>query len=149
MKGSGPSVNQVATKMSSPRWIIFISLCHLCSNLLMNSPTKVVGDQFIIRHPPHPSCQFGWPQLWLCGSSALQRIINACNECEVFQVVDHSVDVPLVAAMTETSCAFFSLPAEDKLSRGSNSLRSNAGSLTRTLKRSRKASRGTDAGTVS
>ncbi|OMO57049.1 Oxoglutarate/iron-dependent dioxygenase [Corchorus capsularis] len=44
-----------------------------------------------------------------------QKIVEACEDWGIFQVVDHGVDTKLVSDMTRLAREFFALPAEDKL----------------------------------
>ncbi|KAL9661026.1 hypothetical protein QQ045_025845 [Rhodiola kirilowii] len=44
-----------------------------------------------------------------------KKIVDACEDWGVFQVVDHGVDPDLVADMTKLAREFFALPPEDKL----------------------------------
>ncbi|XVF18026.1 hypothetical protein REPUB_Repub10bG0175800 [Reevesia pubescens] len=43
------------------------------------------------------------------------KIVEACENWGIFQVVDHGVDTKLISEMTRLAREFFSLPAEDKL----------------------------------
>ncbi|PIN08942.1 Iron/ascorbate family oxidoreductase [Handroanthus impetiginosus] len=44
-----------------------------------------------------------------------QKIVAACEDWGIFQVVDHGVDSKLIADMTRLAREFFALPAEEKL----------------------------------
>ncbi|KAK4434620.1 Naringenin,2-oxoglutarate 3-dioxygenase [Sesamum alatum] len=44
-----------------------------------------------------------------------RKIVSACEEWGIFQVVDHGVDSKLIADMTRLAGEFFALPAEEKL----------------------------------
>lgn len=44
-----------------------------------------------------------------------RRIVEACEDWGIFQVVDHGVDPKLVEDMTRLAREFFALPAEEKL----------------------------------
>lgn len=44
-----------------------------------------------------------------------KKIVEACEDWGVFQVVDHGVDTKLVSEMPRLAREFFALPAEDKL----------------------------------
>ena len=44
-----------------------------------------------------------------------EKIVKACEEWGIFQVVDHGVDTKLVSGMTRLAKEFFALPAEEKL----------------------------------
>ncbi|KAK8517669.1 hypothetical protein V6N13_127826 [Hibiscus sabdariffa] len=44
-----------------------------------------------------------------------KKIVEACEDWGVFQVVDHGVDAKLISDMTRLAKQFFALPAEDKL----------------------------------
>lgn len=44
-----------------------------------------------------------------------RRIVAACEDWGIFQVVDHGVDAALVAHMTALARDFFALPPDDKL----------------------------------
>ena len=44
-----------------------------------------------------------------------RKIVEACEEWGIFQVVDHGVNPLLIAEMTKLSMEFFSLPPEEKL----------------------------------
>ncbi|KAL8152013.1 hypothetical protein V2J09_021821 [Rumex salicifolius] len=44
-----------------------------------------------------------------------KKIVEACEDWGVFQVVDHGVETKLVSEMTRLAREFFALPAEDKL----------------------------------
>ena len=43
------------------------------------------------------------------------KIVKACEEWGVFQIVDHGVDAKLVSEMTTLAKEFFALPPEEKL----------------------------------
>ncbi|KAL6010361.1 envelope glycoprotein [Asimina triloba] len=44
-----------------------------------------------------------------------KKIVDACEDWGVFQVVDHGIDDDLISYMTRLAREFFALPAEDKL----------------------------------
>ncbi|PKH91774.1 hypothetical protein CRG98_049861, partial [Punica granatum] len=44
-----------------------------------------------------------------------RKIVEACEDWGIFQVVDHGVDAKLVQDMTRLAREFFALPAEEKL----------------------------------
>lgn len=44
-----------------------------------------------------------------------RKIVAACEEWGIFQVVDHGVDADLIADMTRLAKEFFALPPEEKL----------------------------------
>jgi len=44
-----------------------------------------------------------------------QKIVEACENWGIFQVVDHGVDQKLVSEMTRLATQFFALPPEEKL----------------------------------
>ncbi|KMZ67345.1 Naringenin,2-oxoglutarate 3-dioxygenase [Zostera marina] len=44
-----------------------------------------------------------------------QKIVDACEDWGVFQVIDHGVDVDLISQMTSYAKEFFALPPEEKL----------------------------------
>nr|ALB35017.1 flavanone-3-hydroxylase [Hibiscus sabdariffa] len=44
-----------------------------------------------------------------------KKIVEACEDWGVFQVVDHGLDAKLISDMTRLAKEFFALPAEDKL----------------------------------
>ena len=46
----------------------------------------------------------------ICG-----KIVEACEEWGIFQVIDHGVDTKLVSEMTRLAKDFFALPPEEKL----------------------------------
>ncbi|KAL8059212.1 hypothetical protein ABFX02_03G071000 [Erythranthe guttata] len=53
-----------------------------------------------------------------CGgerAETCRKIVAACEEWGIFQVVDHGVDTELVKDMTRSAREFFDLPAEEKL----------------------------------
>lgn len=43
------------------------------------------------------------------------KIVKACEDWGIFQVVDHGIDSGLISEMTRLSREFFALPAEEKL----------------------------------
>lgn len=43
------------------------------------------------------------------------KIVEACEEWGIFQIVDHGVDTKLISQMTRLSKEFFALPPEEKL----------------------------------
>ena len=43
------------------------------------------------------------------------KIVEACEDWGVFQIVDHGVDAKLVSEMTTLAKEFFALPPEEKL----------------------------------
>ncbi|ESW28135.1 hypothetical protein PHAVU_003G261900 [Phaseolus vulgaris] len=47
--------------------------------------------------------------------SICQKIVQACEDWGIFQVVDHGVDQKLVSEMTRLATQFFALPPEEKL----------------------------------
>jgi naringenin 3-dioxygenase len=44
-----------------------------------------------------------------------KKIVEACEEWGIFQIVDHGVDTKLISEMTHLSREFFALPPEEKL----------------------------------
>jgi naringenin 3-dioxygenase len=44
-----------------------------------------------------------------------KKIVEACEDWGVFQVVDHGVDATLISEMTRYAREFFTLPPEEKL----------------------------------
>ncbi|XP_027347564.1 naringenin,2-oxoglutarate 3-dioxygenase-like [Abrus precatorius] len=48
-------------------------------------------------------------------SEICQKIVEACEDWGIFQVVDHGVDDQLIAQMTRLAKEFFALPPEEKL----------------------------------
>ncbi|PON42671.1 Oxoglutarate/iron-dependent dioxygenase [Parasponia andersonii] len=48
-------------------------------------------------------------------SEICKKIVEACEDWGIFQVVDHGVDTKLVAEMTRLAREFFALPPEEKL----------------------------------
>jgi len=44
-----------------------------------------------------------------------KKIVEACEEWGVFQIVDHGVDTQLISEMTRLAKEFFALPPEEKL----------------------------------
>ncbi|KAD3640700.1 hypothetical protein E3N88_29923 [Mikania micrantha] len=44
-----------------------------------------------------------------------EKIVNACEDWGIFQVVDHGVDAELLLEMTRLATEFFNLPPEEKL----------------------------------
>lgn len=48
-------------------------------------------------------------------SEICRKIVEACEDWGIFQVVDHGVDSELIADMTRLAREFFSLPPEEKL----------------------------------
>ena len=44
-----------------------------------------------------------------------EKIIKACEDWGIFQVVDHGVDTKLLSEMTRLAREFFAMPAEEKL----------------------------------
>ncbi|XP_021908198.1 naringenin,2-oxoglutarate 3-dioxygenase [Carica papaya] len=44
-----------------------------------------------------------------------EKIVAACEDWGIFQVVDHGVDAKLISEMTRLASEFFALPAEEKL----------------------------------
>ncbi|KAH0770996.1 hypothetical protein KY290_014977 [Solanum tuberosum] len=44
-----------------------------------------------------------------------EKIVNACEDWGVFQVIDHGVDAELISKMTKLAKEFFELPPEEKL----------------------------------
>ncbi|XP_062102569.1 naringenin,2-oxoglutarate 3-dioxygenase-like [Humulus lupulus] len=48
-------------------------------------------------------------------SEIRRKIVEACEQWGVFQVVDHGVDTTLIAEMTRLAHEFFALPPEEKL----------------------------------
>ena len=48
-------------------------------------------------------------------SEICRKIVEACEDWGIFQVVDHGVDANLVSDMTRLAREFFALPAEEKL----------------------------------
>nr|BAE72878.1 flavanone 3-hydroxylase [Glandularia x hybrida] len=48
-------------------------------------------------------------------AEACKKIVAACEEWGIFQVVDHGIDAKLIKDMTRLAREFFALPAEEKL----------------------------------
>ncbi|GAY57807.1 hypothetical protein CUMW_182280 [Citrus unshiu] len=46
-----------------------------------------------------------------------KKIVEACEDWGIFQVVDHGVDAKLISDMTRLATEFFALPPEEKLNR--------------------------------
>ena len=44
-----------------------------------------------------------------------KKIVEACEDWGIFQVVDHGVDAKLISGMTRLATEFFALPPEEKL----------------------------------
>lgn len=44
-----------------------------------------------------------------------EKIVKACEDWGIFQVVDHGIDAKLLSEMTRLAREFFQLPAEEKL----------------------------------
>ncbi|XP_071693189.1 naringenin,2-oxoglutarate 3-dioxygenase [Rutidosis leptorrhynchoides] len=49
-----------------------------------------------------------------CRADICKKIVKACEEWGIFQVIDHGVDVKLLSEMTKLAREFFALPAEEK-----------------------------------
>lgn len=48
-------------------------------------------------------------------SEICKKIVEACEDWGIFQVVDHGVDTNLISEMTSLAREFFALPPEEKL----------------------------------
>ncbi|XP_015067080.1 naringenin,2-oxoglutarate 3-dioxygenase [Solanum pennellii] len=48
-------------------------------------------------------------------SEICEKIVNACEDWGVFQVIDHGVDAQLISQMTKLAKEFFELPPDEKL----------------------------------
>lgn len=48
-------------------------------------------------------------------SQICRKIVEACEDWGIFQVVDHGIDIDLISEMTRLARQFFALPAEEKL----------------------------------
>ncbi|KAH0700166.1 hypothetical protein KY284_014381 [Solanum tuberosum] len=48
-------------------------------------------------------------------SEICEKIVNACEDWGVFQVIDHGVDAQLISEMTKLAKEFFELPPDEKL----------------------------------
>ncbi|KAF5199364.1 Naringenin,2-oxoglutarate 3-dioxygenase [Thalictrum thalictroides] len=48
-------------------------------------------------------------------SEICKKIVNACEDWGIFQIVDHGVDTSLISEMSRLAREFFALPPEDKL----------------------------------
>ncbi|PIA53047.1 hypothetical protein AQUCO_01000722v1 [Aquilegia coerulea] len=48
-------------------------------------------------------------------SEICKKIVNACEDWGIFQIVDHGVDTSLITEMSRLAKEFFALPPEDKL----------------------------------
>ena len=48
-------------------------------------------------------------------SEICKKIVEACEDWGIFQVVDHGVDVKLISEMTRLAREFFALPPDEKL----------------------------------
>lgn len=48
-------------------------------------------------------------------SEICRKIVEACEDWGIFQVVDHGVDADLISDMSHLAKEFFDLPAEEKL----------------------------------
>lgn len=44
-----------------------------------------------------------------------KKIVDACEDWGIFQVIDHGVDLNLISQMTNLARDFFALPPEEKL----------------------------------
>lgn len=45
----------------------------------------------------------------------LKKVVKACEEWGIFQLVDHDIDIELINEMTKFTKEFFALPDEEKL----------------------------------
>ncbi|KAG5623325.1 hypothetical protein H5410_008543 [Solanum commersonii] len=48
-------------------------------------------------------------------SEICEKIVNACEDWGVFQVIDHGIDAELISEMTKLAKEFFELPPDEKL----------------------------------
>lgn len=48
-------------------------------------------------------------------SDLCRKIVEACEDWGIFQVVDHGIDSHLISEMSRLAREFFALPAEEKL----------------------------------
>uniref|UniRef100_A0A803PFP2 Naringenin,2-oxoglutarate 3-dioxygenase n=1 Tax=Cannabis sativa TaxID=3483 RepID=A0A803PFP2_CANSA len=84
--------------------------------------TKFVRDEDERPKVPYNKFSTEIPIISLAGISSPEnrshirnRIVQACEEWGIFQVVDHGVDASLIGDMTDLSRRFFALPPQDKL----------------------------------
>lgn len=50
-----------------------------------------------------------------CRDEVCRKIVAACEDWGIFQVIDHGVDAKLITEMTRLARGFFYLPPEEKL----------------------------------
>nr|QBC98316.1 flavanone 3-hydroxylase [Boehmeria nivea] len=87
---------------------------------------KTLGSSFVRDEDERPKVAYdefsdAIPVISLAGiegparADVCRKIVEACEDWGVFQVVDHGVDTKLVAEMTRLAREFFALSPEDKL----------------------------------
>ncbi|KAF4371867.1 hypothetical protein F8388_009246 [Cannabis sativa] len=97
-------------------------LCPLVELSEKTLQTKFVRDEDERPKVPYNKFSTEIPIISLAGISSPEnrshirnRIVQACEEWGIFQVVDHGVDASLIGDMTDLSRRFFALPPQDKL----------------------------------
>ena len=87
---------------------------------------KTLGSSFVRDEDERPKVAYdefsdAIPVISLAGiegparADVCRKIVEACEDWGVFQVVDHGIDTKLVAEMTRLAREFFALSPEEKL----------------------------------
>ncbi|GAA0167539.1 oxygenase [Lithospermum erythrorhizon] len=90
------------------------------------SEEKTLQQKFVRDEDERPKVAYNTfsneiPVISLAGIDGTQRldickkIVEACEDWGIFQVVDHGVDLGLVSEMNRFAREFFALPSEEKL----------------------------------
>ena len=97
------------------------------STLTALAQEKTLNSRFVRDEDERPKVAYNQfsdeiPVISLAGidddarrSEICRKIVEACEDWGIFQVVDHGVDTALIAEMTRLAREFFALPAEEKL----------------------------------
>nr|AAD56577.1 flavanone 3-hydroxylase [Daucus carota] len=97
------------------------------STLTALAQEKTLNSRFVRDEDERPKVAYNQfsdeiPVISLAGiddaarrSEICRKIVEACEDWGIFQVVDHGVDTALIAEMTRLAREFFALPAAEKL----------------------------------
>ncbi|XP_022145295.1 naringenin,2-oxoglutarate 3-dioxygenase [Momordica charantia] len=130
---SGPVTRSSVTKTRqfclSTKLLPLIPMAHSVSTLTALADEKTLRPTFVRDEDerpkvPHDLFSDEVPIISLAGiddaeggrrAEICRKIVEACEDWGIFQVVDHGVDAALISEMSRLATEFFALPPEEKL----------------------------------
>lgn len=98
------------------------------STLTALAEEKILQESFVRDEDERPKVAYNQfsneiPVISLAGiddvggkrAAICKKIVDACEDWGIFQVIDHGVDAKLISEMTRLAKGFFALPPEEKL----------------------------------